>query len=212
METAFDQVGPYVKQQMQRDHTGHNFDHIERVVNNAQSILVNESRANALIVLTAAYMHDLIDDKLVDDPGKQTAIVKSKLQEWNYSGAHIDAILEIIEHMSFSKNLEHHYELSVEGQIVQDADRLDAIGAIGIARAFYYGGHFGERMYDPKIKPREELTVEQYRTPTTIVNHFYEKLLRIKNSLNTDTAREMARVRQKVMQDFLAEFKVEWGN
>ncbi|MBW1604907.1 HD domain-containing protein [Lactobacillus sp. Sy-1] len=212
MEIAFDQVAPYVKSQMQNDHTGHNYDHIERVVNNVQSILVNESRANALVALTAAYMHDLIDDKLFENPGKQIAIVKSKLQEWHYSGDKIDAIMDIIEHMSFSKNLDYHYELSVEGQIVQDADRLDAIGAVGIARAFYYGGHVGEKMYDPGLKPRTELTQDEYRNPTTIVNHFYEKLLNIKNSLNTDTAREMARVRQKVMQEFLTEFKVEWGN
>ncbi|MEJ6400066.1 HD domain-containing protein [Nicoliella lavandulae] len=212
MEIAFDQVEPYVKARMQNDSTGHNYDHVERVVNNVQAIIVNESKANALVALTAAYLHDLIDDKLVDDPEQQIAVVKQQLAKWHYSEDKIDQIMDIIEHMSFSKNLDHQYHLSIEGQIVQDADRLDAIGAIGIARAFYYGGHFGESMYDPMIKPRQQLTPETYRQPTTIVNHFYEKLLRIKDTLNTDTAKEMARVRQRVMQEFLTEFKVEWGS
>ncbi|MHA8137990.1 HD domain-containing protein [Lactobacillaceae bacterium Scapto_B20] len=212
MEIAFDQVSPYVKDRMKGDQTGHSYDHIERVVNNVQTILVNEPKANALVAMTAAYLHDLIDDKLVDDPTEQIEVVKAKLAEWHYSADKIEAIMNIIEHMSFSKNLQHHYQLSVEGQIVQDADRLDAIGAVGVARAFYYGGHFGEAMYDPSVKPRTNLDAKEYRKPTTIVNHFYEKLLRIKDGLNTDTAKEMANSRQRFMQHFLSEFKIEWGN
>ncbi|MHA8110543.1 HD domain-containing protein [Lactobacillaceae bacterium Melli_B4] len=212
MEIAFDQVSPYVKAQMQSDQTGHSYDHVERVVNNVQRILVNEPKADALVAMTAAYLHDLIDDKLVADVSAQTQVVKDKLAEWRYSADKIDEIMTIIEHMSFSKNLTHHYQLSVEGQIVQDADRLDAIGAVGVARAFYYGGHFGEVMYDSSVKPRTNLDYQEYRKPTTIVNHFYEKLLRIKDGLNTDTAKEMAKSRQRFMEHFLSEFKIEWGN
>ncbi|MFK5280599.1 HD domain-containing protein, partial [Lacticaseibacillus paracasei] len=101
--------------------------------------------------------------------------------------------------------------LPVEGQLVQDADRLDAIGAIGIGRAFMYGGAHGGRMYDPDLPPRADLTAAQYRTTEgTVINHFYEKLLKLKDQLNTDAAKKMAMHRQQVMEDFLTEFKAEW--
>ena len=103
---------------------------------------------------------------------------------------------------------------TLEGKVVQDADRLDAIGAIGIARTFAYAGAHGDLIYDPTIHPREKMTKDEYRTEkTTAVNHFYEKLLKLKNLMNTDTAKEMAEARHQLMEDFLQKFYHEWeGN
>ena len=114
--------------------------------------------------------------------------------------------------MSFAHSLENRPTLSLEGQIVQDADWLDAIGAIGIARAIYYGAKHHEKLYDPAILPRENLTKEQYRNlaDETIINHFYEKLFKIKDLLNTAAAKEIATQRQALMRSFVTAVKEEW--
>ncbi|POD85171.1 uncharacterized protein S101258_01482 [Lactiplantibacillus plantarum subsp. plantarum] len=113
--------------------------------------------------------------------------------------------------MSFSKSFNGPQKLSLEGQVVQDADRLDAIGAIGIARALYYSGHVGEKIYDPAIAPREHMTREQYRhQPGTAINHFYEKLFKLAALMNTDTAKALAAHRTAVMHEFVDQFKAEW--
>lgn len=126
---------------MNGDQTGHGFDHVQRVVNNVQKILQNET-ANAELVLTAAYLHDVFDDKLTDEVAGRKADVRRQLIAFGYDTAEINEIFYIIEHMLFSANLEQHYALSIEGQIVQDADRLDALGALGIARLFAVAAEF----------------------------------------------------------------------
>ena len=136
------------------------------------------------------------------------AIVASDL-----TNEQIQAIMDIISNMSFADTLgDARPTLSREGQIVQDADWLDGLGSIGITRAVYYGGSHGERIYDPLIKPREHMNREEYRTERdeTVINHFYEKLLKIKDMLNTETARKIAAHRQQIMEDFLNEFFLEW--
>lgn len=112
--------------------------------------------------------------------------------------------------MSFSDNLGQKYKLSLEGQIVQDADRLDAIGAIGIARTFYYGGAHGHILYDPEIQPREKMTHDEYRDNKTVINHFYEKLFKLKDDMNTPLAQKIAVERTEYMKSFVNEFKKEW--
>lgn len=200
----------YVQAQLRDDNTGHDFDHIKRVVALAQTIAMQIPSANLKIVMTAAYLHDVIDDKLVDDVDKQKASVHAILKKLEYTDAETNSIMNIITHMSYSANLVHQYVLSIDGQIVQDADRLDAIGAIGVARAMYFGGHFGDTIYDPAQMPRQNMDKSEYRQHTTVINHFYEKLFKLPNLMNTPVAKKIANRRQKFMQEFVNEFVDEW--
>ncbi|URL60526.1 HD domain-containing protein [uncultured bacterium] len=213
MKPDFNAMKKFARQRMSQDRSGHSFDHVQRVVNMTCKLLQQTPQADPLITKSAAYLHDTIDDKLVNDPAKAQQDLINKLKQWYYSTGQINKIMLIITHMSFSDNLQHHYHLPVEGQLVQDADRLDAIGAIGIARAFCFGGHVGEKMYDPKLKPRIHMTKAKERNYTqgTTINHFYEKLLKIKDDLNTAAAKQLAQGRQEVMIRFLREFKNEWN-
>ncbi|WP_442761153.1 HD domain-containing protein, partial [Paucilactobacillus nenjiangensis] len=169
--------------------------------------------ADMFISLAAGWLHDVIDDKLTNQPEQQQMKVWSFLKLIGATNDQVQAIKDIILNMSFSKSLSgSESELSIEGQVVQDADRLDAIGALGIGRAFYYSGHVGEEMYDPSVEPRLNLTKEQYRNePGTTINHFYEKLFLITDRLNTDTAKQIGAKRQEIMQDFVNHFKQEWN-
>lgn len=201
----------FIKPKTENDHTGHDFNHLQRVAKLAEKIAKQEGCIQLKIILTSAYLHDFIDDKLVYDVEKNLMILKNRLREWLFTEDEINEIVDIITHMSFSKNLKENYYLSFAGQIVQDADRLDAIGAIGIARALTYGGVHKRVLYDPSISPRTNLTKEQYRNEKgTTINHFYEKLLLIKDQLNTTTAKQIAIKRQQEMLDFLNNFKLEW--
>ena len=193
-ETQLTAIQTYALQKLAHDHSGHGRDHLQRV-NRLARRLAKAEGANLNLTLAAAWLHDVIDDKLMADPAK----------------AHQTAIFAIIDHMSFSKSFNGPQKLSLEGQVVQDADRLDAIGAIGIARALYYSGHVGEKIYDPAIAPREHMTREQYRhQPGTAINHFYEKLFKLAALMNTDTAKALAAHRTAVMHEFVDQFKAEW--
>lgn len=193
------------------DQSGHGVDHLQRVTKMIKLICKTEN-ADQSIAVCAGWLHDVIDDKLTTEPQKQLQRVQEKLAEFGLSAPIIAAVVAIITNMSFAKTLTGKpHPLTMEGQIVQDADRLDAIGALGIARAFYYSGHFGEEMYDPQKKPRNHMTKEQYRhEPGTTINHFYEKLFKIYGLLNTETALQIGKQRQQIMQDFVHEFKSEW--
>lgn len=206
------QIKQFVITQEGKDKSGHGMDHLVRVTNMIEQLCQHES-ADHFISLAAGWLHDVIDDKLTTQPLEQQAKVKTFLQEIDVTEFQINAIMEIITNMSFAKSLDgQQHGLSIEGQIVQDADRLDAIGALGIARAFYYGGHKGEEMYDPQKSPRLNMTKEQYRhEPGTVINHFYEKLLLLAPQLNTATAKRIGAQRQQVMKSFLAQFKQEWN-
>lgn len=211
MQPNLKAVAVYAKAVMDKDHSGHGFDHIMRVVQMVKLLLTKEPQADFIITLTAAYFHDAVDDKVVADPQQAEDNLKNKLAGWHYSPDQIQAIFAIINHMSYSANLTHHYHLTLEGQIVQDADRLDAIGAIGIVRAAYYSGHIGETIYDPAIKPRLNLNKKEYRNHHgTLINHFYEKLFKLKDEMNLTASKQIAEQRQKIMQRFVCEFKAEW--
>jgi len=212
--TVLTAVRQFSQAKMGDDETGHGFDHIQRVVGLADRISQSYPAADHLETLTAAYLHDVIDEKLVDDTAAASAEVRQFLTDQDFTGAQIETIFLIMDNMSYHKTLDGTAKpLPLEGQIVQDADRLDAIGAIGISRAIYFGGHFGEKIYDPAVKPRTEMTHAEYRNldNETIINHFYEKLLTLKDLMNTTAAKQLAEHRQQVMLDFLAEYKAEWN-
>ncbi|WP_125702656.1 HD domain-containing protein [Lacticaseibacillus daqingensis] len=193
------------------DHSGHSLDHIQRVVATTRTLLAQTPDADATIALAAAILHDTYDDKLVEDVAAAKAATQAKMGEAGLTAAQQTAVLAIIDHMSFKQSLSGHQVLSLEGRLVQDADRLDAIGAIGIARTLLYGGAHASKLYDPALPPRTALDAQSYRQgESTVINHFYEKLLKLAAQMNTPAAKQLAAHRQQVMQDFLAEFTAEW--
>lgn len=207
-------VKEFSQAKMGDDETGHGFDHIQRVVGLADRLVQHYPEANRVVTVTAAYLHDVIDEKLVADTAQASQEVRYFLTQQGFTTDQVDMIFLIMDNMSYHKTLDGTAKpLPIEGQIVQDADRLDAIGAIGISRAIYFGGHFGEKIYDPAVKPRTEMTHAEYRNLNneTIINHFYEKLLMLKDLMNTSAAKDVAEHRQQVMLDFLAEYKAEWN-
>jgi len=204
-------IQDYARQVLATDHSGHGFDHIQRVAALASRLADLTPAANRFIVEAAAWLHDTYDDKLFADPTAAKAAMMAAMTRIGVTSAEQDQIVTIIDHMSYRHNLEHHESLSLEGQLVQDADRLDAIGAIGIGRTFFYGGAHDGLMYDPEIAPRTELTGATYRNAeSTVINHFYEKLLLLADQMNTPAAKQLAAHRQQVMLAFLDEFKAEW--
>lgn len=205
----------FVKHTLHDAEGGHNWFHIERVFNTANHILKFEDGADERTVQLAALLHDIADPKFHNGdetigPKKATTFLKSQ----HVDEATISHVVNIIEHMSFKNSLEKDGQKfsSLELQIVQDADRLDAIGAIGIARAFNYGGFKNRELHNPNIPPNLNMTKEEYKSskaPT--INHFYEKLLLLKDQMNTETGKELALERHQFMQEFLDQFYKEWN-
>lgn len=199
----------YVKTKLGQDSSGHDWWHIYRVLQTARTIATKE-RADLFVCELAALLHDVADEKLNADP----AAAERELQEWLIaSGASADTtahVLEIIATMSF-KGGQRAPMRTLEGKVVQDADRLDAIGAVGISRVFAYSGWKGRPIHDPSVIPRERMTTEEYRSGNdTAINHFYEKLLKLKSLMNTDYARHMAEERHRFMEQYLEQFYEEW--
>ncbi|UJH90316.1 HD domain-containing protein [Antarcticibacterium sp. 1MA-6-2] len=190
---------------------GHDYFHIERVLNNA--LLINrEEGANEFIVVLGALLHDIADYKFHNGDetvGPKTA--RNFLSEQGVDQYTIDQVVKIIENVSFKGGNERQEFCSKELEIIQDADRLDALGAIGIARTFNYGGFKGRALYDPGVKPNLSLTKEEYKASTApTINHFYEKLLLLKDRMNTKTGRTLAAERHRFMEQFLDHFYAEW--
>lgn len=204
------QIAAFTTTVLAKDASGHSMDHIERVVKMAKRLAESED-CDHFLVIASAYLHDVTDDKLVPDVAKARDELATFLESITVPPEQIAEIFYIIDHVSFSASIgKEPEELTIEAQIVQDADRLDAIGATGIGRTFYYGGHTGHKIYDPEISPRELKTKEEYRVNETVINHFYEKLLLLSGRLNTSLAREIGEERQAVMEAFLAAFMKEW--
>ncbi|OCG15840.1 HD domain-containing protein [Gilliamella sp. WF3-4] len=203
-------IQAFVKQKLANDFSGHDMAHIERVVRLAEQILQHEPKANAFIVIVSAYLHDVIDEKVVADVNQAVIELRDYLILQALTDNEMKMIFDIIENMSYRKNLNQKKELSLEGQIVQDADRLDALGAIGIGRTFYYGGNKHNIMYDPNISPRMALDEDNYKRPNTVINHFYEKLLLLKDMMNTQTAKKLAEPRHQFLVQFIEQFEKEW--
>jgi uncharacterized protein len=199
----------YVREELGGDSSGHDWWHIERVRRTAVSIAEQEN-ADRFICELAALLHDVADEKLA---GSEEAGM-SKVQEWlaaqEVEGADSEHVLEIIATMSF-KGGKGSPMRTLEGQVVQDADRLDALGAVGIGRTFAYSGAKGQLMYDPNLPARESMTKEQYRNEkSTAINHFPEKLFKLKDRMNTAYARQLAEDRHRFMEEFVARFLKEW--
>ena len=199
----------YAKRVLDSDTSGHDWSHIERVVNTTKTI-AQEEGADLFICEAAALLHDVIDDKIVKDPIVALKELKEFLTSIEITYEQIDAIESIITRMSF-KNHKEQQELSLEGKVVQDADRLDAIGAIGIARVMCYSGSTGRPIHRPELKPRDELTPEEYRNgESTAIMHFYEKLLKLKDLMNTKYGNELAKGRHEFLEMYLEQFYEEW--
>lgn len=207
---ALKEIEDWVKDQLIHETTGHDWYHIERVTNLSKELLKSED-ADAFTVIAASLLHDIPDEKLVDDVEASMKNIKGFLLSLDIEETVIDKILTIISTISFKGG--HGDKLtSIEACIVQDADRLDAIGAIGIARTFQYGGAKGQAMYDPEVEVRDDMSAEEYRKGnSTSINHFYEKLLLLKNKLNTEQAKEIAQEREDFMKLFLDHFFKEWN-
>ena len=202
----------YVKEFFKDEYSGHDFYHTLRVYNNAMLIAKGEE-CDLEIVSLAALLHDVDDYKIVGEQEDLLHNAKTYLKSIDYSAERIEKICNIISQISF-KVSETQIPDTIEGKIVQDADRLDAIGAIGIARAFAFGGNHNTPIHDPEIKARENMSVEEYKKKDgTTINHFYEKLLLIKDLMNTETGKKIAEHRHNYMKSFLEEFYSEWdGN
>ncbi|MCM3387162.1 HD domain-containing protein [Ureibacillus chungkukjangi] len=183
----------------------HDFQHIERVLQNAESILATEPKADPEIVRIAVLLHDVSDKKYTDSKENEETLLNSL----NLSANQKQHIKEIIESVSFNGGNEVAAK-SIEAKIVRDADRLDAIGAVGIARTFAYGGAKGRKLYDDNEEVRFEMSEDDYRSKSTAsVTHFYEKLLLLKNLMTTEKGKEMAEQRHTFMVGFLEQLKAE---
>ena len=202
----------YAKRVFSSDTTGHDWSHIERVVNTTKTIAEAEE-ADLFICEAAAILHDVIDDKIVQDPADALKELKKFLTSIEVAPDESEAIESIITRMSF-KNHQENQELSLEGKVVQDADRLDAIGAIGIARVMWYSGSTGRPIHNPPMKARQNMTIEEYRNgESTAIMHFYEKLLKLKDLMNTDYGKKLANGRHAFLETYLEQFYAEWeGN
>jgi uncharacterized protein len=202
----------FVKQKLENAESGHDWFHIERVFKNSLLISKNET-CDLLIVQLGSLLHDIADSKFHDGDetiGPKTA--RNFLESENVDEEIISQVIFIIKNISFKGGNFDKETTSKELEIVQDADRLDAIGAIGIARTFNYGGFKNRQIYNPEIFPNLQMTKEEYKkneAPT--LNHFYEKLLLLKDKMNTKTGKKIAQERHKFMETFLEQFYSEWN-
>lgn len=201
----------FVKETLSQAEGGHDWQHINRVYLNALLIAKNESNPNMLVVELGSLLHDIADAKFHDgdeEIGPRTA--REFLQSLSVDSETVTHVENIIRHISFKGSLSGQSWTSHELQIVQDADRLDAIGAIGIARAFNYGGHKNRSLYDPDIAPNLTMSKEEYKNSVgTTFNHFYEKLVRLKDMMNTESGKRIAEARHEYMLGFMDQFLAE---
>lgn len=201
----------FVKEKLYGEGSGHDWFHIERVYNLSKFIAEKEN-ADLFIVEMTSLLHDIDDWKFSKGTDTNTTVTENFLTSINISEDDLNKIISIIKTMSFKGGVVDSTQNSIEGKVVQDADRLDAIGAIGIARTFAYGGSKGRQIYNPSINPIEFTSLEQVKNEENhTINHFYEKLLKLKYLMNTKTAKKIAEKRHKFMENFLEEFYSEWN-
>ncbi|MEM9052670.1 MAG: HD domain-containing protein [Bacteroidota bacterium] len=205
------EISDLVHKQFEGEGTGHDWYHINRVRKVALHLAKLEG-ADSEVVELAALLHDIADHKfhghdLTAGPARAREIILEKSGSTELA----DRVSQIISETSFKGAGVETPVSSIESAVVQDADRLDAIGAIGIARTFAYGGSIGQPIYDPELVPEAHDSFEAYaKTRTSTINHFYEKLLLLKDRMNTDSGKRMAEERHKVMKEFLDQFQKEW--
>lgn len=202
----------FVKETLKNAEGGHDWFHTERVYNNA--LLISKSEAvDVFVVQLGALLHDIADSKFHE--GDETVgpkMAREFLFKHNVDSTIIEQVVHIIKHMSFKNSLDGKSGFtSKELEVIQDADRLDAIGAIGIARCFNYGGFKNRPLYDPSIQPILNISKEEYKSSTSpTINHFYEKLLILKDKMNTKTGKQLAENRHQFMELYLKQFYDEW--
>ncbi len=212
MSLIIENTVDFVKSKLAEAEAGHDWFHINRVWKLSKLIAQTED-CNLEVVELSALLHDIADPKF--HHGNECLALEIAHHFLTTQGASsilIDEVLFVIKHISFKNRNDAPQHLPIELQIVQDADRLDAIGAIGIARTFNFGGYKNNRMYDPDKPPNISMSKEAYkRSNGTTINHFYEKLLLLKDMMNTQKAKEIAKERHEYMLIFLAEFYKEWN-
>jgi uncharacterized protein len=200
----------FVKEQSKHAESGHDWWHLYRVWKMAKNIADNYQEIDLLVIELACLLHDVADEKF-DNFEEKNIELKNYISNLSISNQQKEHTLTIIQKLSFKKSFENTTEKSIEFQIVQDADRIDAIGAIGIARAFSYGGFKGREMYNPEIKPSEFKNSNDYQKSTSpTINHFYEKLFKLKEMMNTPEAKKLAEERHSFMHEYVNRFYDEW--
>lgn len=207
-----DRVAEHIKAKFADESSGHDWHHINRVRKLARQIAAQEG-ADVDMAELSALVHDIADWKFHDGDDTRGPLEATRLlRQEGATQDVIDQVTDIVATISFKGAGVHTEMKTLEGKCVQDADRLDAIGAIGIARCFAYGGHAGRLMYDPDEAPVMHATAEAYKAAKgTSLNHFYEKLFLLKDRMNTTSGRALAEERTQYMQDFVARFLQEWG-
>ena len=209
-EKILQEVATYVERKLSGEGSGHDWWHIVRVRKLAEKLALAEG-GDSFICQLAALVHDLVDDKLVADEGLALAEVRDLLTRVGVAANQTDQVLTIIQSISYKGGNQNHLDLTLEGQIVQDADRLDAMGAIGVARTMAYSGHHQRIIHDPEVAVRQNMTLDQYRSHQgTAITHFYEKLLLLKDLMKTKTAKELAKGRHAFLEAYLDQFFAEW--
>ena len=202
----------FVKETLKDAEAGHDWFHTLRVYNNARLIAKSES-VDQYIVALGALLHDIADSKFHNgDDTVGPRVARKFLLQHNVDSLVIDSVIDIINNISFNKSLEtNNKPNSIELDVVQDADRLDAIGAIGIARCFNYGGFKNRKLFDPSIKPNLKMSKKEYKnSKAPTINHFYEKLLLLSDKMNTKTGKKIAKERHQFMTEYLDQFHAEW--
>lgn len=200
----------YVKEVFATDFSGHDFFHTMRVYQMATKLALAE-KADLQTVQLAALLHDVDDRKLSPETCENKDRAMAFMREQGLCEETIELVKEIIGEVSFA-GTDSVVPKTLEGKCVQDADRLDALGAMGIARAFAYGGNHNRVMYDPEIKPALNMSKEEYQNHvSTTVNHFYEKLFLLKDMMNTESAKAIAEHRERYMREYIDEFMDEWN-
>ncbi|WP_320815946.1 HD domain-containing protein [Flavobacterium sp.] len=212
MSNIIDNTILFVKKQLENAEGGHDWFHIERVYKNALLIAKSEENCNLEVVKLGALLHDIADSKFHN--GDETVgpkVAREFLEKENVAEETINHVVVIIENISFKGgNFENKFT-SKELEIVQDADRLDALGAIGIARTFNYSGFKNRAIYNPNIAPKFNMSKEEYKnSEAPTINHFYEKLLLLKDKMNTQSGKKIAEERHLYMENFLSQFYAEW--
>lgn len=211
-QEIIDQTADYLREEFGKESTGHDWYHIERVWKMAKQIAGKEGNVNMFVVEMGGLLHDIADHKFHDgDESRGPKVAADYLRRFEIPEEEKEAIVRIVEEVSFKGAGVPTPMSSPEGAIVQDADRLDAIGAIGIARTFAYGGSKNRPIYDPNVKPICHTSFAAYKTSTApTINHFYEKLLTLRDKMNTTTAKKEAERRHEFMESFLQNFYRDW--
>ena len=208
-ESIINDAVEFIRNIFKDDHSGHDYFHTLRVYKMATRIAEHEN-ADLTIVQLAALLHDVDDIKLSPETNANKDRAVAFLREHSASEAMVKTICDIIGEVSF-RGTDSIVPKTIEGRCVQDADRLDAIGAIGIARAFAYGGSHNRIIHDSEIKPTVYMTADEYQNHvSTTINHFYEKLFQLRDLMNTDTAKKIAKQREDYMKSYILEFLDEW--